>query len=379
MGGPLARPGWSYPQHKGVFSHIISELGTDSVSPRGETADGAGAVTLRAVGLTKHFPVRGLRGKNHVVHAVDDVDLELVAGTVVALVGESGSGKSTVARLLAQVLTKTAGRIELFGIDTTATRGRAFREWVHIVQMILQDPFASLNPLHTVRYILSRAVTIHSPALRGKQREMAVGKLLERVQLTPPERFIDKYPHELSGGQRQRVSIARGLAAAPKALLADEPISMLDVSIRLGILNLLRTLRNDLGIAILYITHDVASARYFADRIIVMYAGRVVERGSAEEVTQAPAHPYTRLLVSSAPDPDRLADTHRVRSRGEPPSMIDPPAGCRFHPRCPYANDLCRTQLPPFTEVAPGHESACWLHSQADGAPSVAQIEEVSP
>lgn len=356
----------------------MSELETESPSTDGEAVDGAGAVTLRAVGLTKHFPVRGPRGKGQLVHAVDDVDLELVSGTVVALVGESGSGKSTMARLLAQVMPKTAGRIELFGVETTATRGRAFRDWVHTVQMILQDPFASLNPIHTVRYILTRAVRIHSPALRGKQREQTVRNLLERVQLTPAERFIDKYPHELSGGQRQRVSIARGLAAAPKALLADEPISMLDVSIRLGILNLLRTLRNDLGIAILYITHDVASARYFADRIVVMYAGRVVERGSAEEVTQSPAHPYTRLLIASAPDPDHLADTRKVGSRGEPPSLINPPTGCRFHPRCPLATDLCRNELPPFAVVAPGHESACWLYSDADGGPSQPQTEVVA-
>jgi peptide/nickel transport system ATP-binding protein len=239
--------------------------------------------------------------------------------------------------------------------------------------MIFQDPYASLNPIHTVRYTLTRSLRIHSPRLRGSALDAGLIELLERVQLRPAQRYIDKFPHELSGGQRQRVAIARALAADPEVLLADEPISMLDVSIRLGILNLLRTLRDDLHLAILYITHDIASARYFADETVVMYAGRIVETGDSESVTQDPAHPYTQLLVRSAPDPDRLARLGSAPSsgaRGEAPSLVAPPSGCRFHPRCPHAAELCRTQAPPLLAVAPAspagapeRRAACWLYS----------------
>ncbi|MFL6077990.1 MAG: ABC transporter ATP-binding protein [Mycobacteriales bacterium] len=326
-------------------------------------------VVLEAEKLTKHFPVRRGGGA---VHAVDDVTLALRKGHVTALVGESGSGKSTVARLLAQLQPRTAGEIRLHGKPVTVRRGRRFRAYCRRVQMILQDPFASLNPVHTVRYHLTRALRIHGRA--GKTPEelrAALHDLLGRVQLTPPERYLDKFPHELSGGQRQRVAIARALGADPEALLADEPVSMLDVSIRLGVLNLLRDLKERLDLAILYITHDIASARYFADDVLVMYAGRMVEGGDGETVTQRPAHPYTRLLVASAPDPDRIAGGGALSvedaGTGEPPSLITPPAGCRFHPRCPHAMDRCRVESPPRLEVpdAPGHWAACWLFDQA--------------
>ncbi|WP_245980068.1 ABC transporter ATP-binding protein [Gryllotalpicola protaetiae] len=307
--------------------------------------------------------MRGLGARGAVVHAVDDLDLELHAGEVVALVGESGSGKSTVARLLARLYPQTRGEVLLRGRRVTAQRGRAFRGYARRVQMIFQDPFASLNPVHTVRYVLTRALRIHRHALRGTELEQELAELLDQVQLNP-ERYLDKYPHELSGGQRQRVVIARSLAANPEVLLADEPISMLDVSIRVGILNLLRDLRDRFGIALLYITHDIASARYFADRINVMYAGRVVESGDSESVTQDPAHPYTQLLINSAPDPDRFIDRGPTGAHGEPPSMVRPPEGCRFRPRCPFATSLCET-LPPLAQVAPGRRVACWGYADA--------------
>ena len=326
---------------------------------------------LQAVGLRKHFPVRGVRSHD-VVHAVEDVDLELHRGRVVALVGESGSGKSTIARLLAQLMPATGGQILVDGQDATVRGSRAFRAYTRRVQMIFQDPFASLNPIHTVRYTLTRAVRIHQGRLRGEQLEAALTGLLERVQLVPAAQYVDKFPHELSGGQRQRVAIARTLAADPDVLLADEPISMLDVSIRLGILNLLRDLRDRLQIAILYITHDIASARYFADRTHVMYAGRTVETGDSESVTQAPAHPYTQLLVRSAPDPEHLGDPVRTGAAGEPPSMVDPPAGCRFHPRCPFAAELCRTRRPELLAIGAGREVACWGYAADEpGAPDL--------
>ncbi|MFI7505211.1 ABC transporter ATP-binding protein [Micromonospora aurantiaca] len=336
----------------------------------------ADEVVLEAVGLTKHFPVRRrlrdlLSRTPAVVHAVDDVSIALRRGRVTALVGESGSGKSTVARLLAQLYPRTAGDIRLHGRSTRVRGGHRFRAYVRRVQLILQDPFASLNPVHTVRYHLTRSLRIHGNAGTGPDGlEKALAGLLTRVALTPPERYLDAFPHELSGGQRQRVAIARALGADPEVLLADEPVSMLDVSIRLGVLNLLQDLKDRLDLAILYITHDIASARYFADETIVMYAGRMVEGGDSETVTQRPAHPYTRLLIESAPDPERITGAGGdgaaagERGHGEPPSLIRPPDGCRFHPRCPAAMPRCATDLPPPIPVddVPGHWAACWLY-----------------
>src|SRR4051812_27536430 len=329
---------------------------------------------LQAVSIRKYFPVRGFRSKK-VVHAVDGVDLELYPGRVVALVGESGSGKSTIARLLAQLMHLTDGQILLNGEDARTKGHAGFQRYVSQVQMIFQDPFASLNPVHTVRYTLTRSLKIHRGRLRGDELEQALGDLLERVNLRPAARYIDKFPHELSGGQRQRIAIARALAADPVVLLADEPISMLDVSIRLGILNLLRDLRDRLQIAILYITHDIASARYFADRTMVMYAGRIVESGDSESVTQDPKHPYTQLLVRSAPDPDDLEARARG-ARGEAPSLVAPPAGCRFHPRCPFATELCKAEVPPLLDVGEGRSAACWGYSDRADRPVVGSVLE---
>ncbi|MFE2974113.1 ABC transporter ATP-binding protein [Streptomyces sp. NPDC059258] len=344
--------------------------GTERVRTGSEHTPTDTDVVLEARGVTKHFPLRRtardlFARERRSVHAVDDVSLRLRRGTVTALVGESGSGKSTVARLLAQLYPLTSGEIRLGGTPVVAGRGRSFRRYVRRVQLIFQDPFASLNPVHTVRYHLTRALKIHGRAGSGeKELEENLTALLNRVQLTPPQQFLDKFPHELSGGQRQRVAIARALGADPQVLLADEPVSMLDVSIRLGVLNLLRDLKERLHLAILYITHDIASARYFADTTLVMYAGRIVEGGDSERVTQHPAHPYTQLLIASAPDPDRIvADEEQEETgTGEPPSLITPPAGCRFHPRCPQAMERCRTELPPRFDLPEGQWAACWLY-----------------
>jgi peptide/nickel transport system ATP-binding protein len=345
---------------------------------------------LEAVNVTKHFPVRGgLRrrgGPRRVVHAVENVSLRLYAGRITALVGESGSGKSTLARLLAQLYPLTGGEVRLHGVAVRTPRGRAFREYVSKVQLILQDPFGSFNPVATIASTLKRAVAIHQPAKRGADQQAVIDGLLAQINLVPQRQFTEKYPHELSGGQLQRVSIARALAASPEVFLADEPVSSLDVSIRLGILNLLRRLTEERNVAMLYVTHDIASARYFAADTAVMYAGEIVETGPSEAVTQQAAHPYTQLLIASAPDPSR-AGGDRVRDIGQPPSLIDPPAGCRFHPRCPYAMERCKTDVPKSFEISAGHAATCWLYAddpearakRADNARTVADLTAPAP
>ena len=321
-----------------------------------------GGLVLAAAGLSRDYRL----GRGNVLHAVRDVSLGLYQGAVVALVGESGSGKSTVAKMLAGQERPTAGTIRLDDRPVTLTGRRAFRHYKSEVQLVFQDPFASLNPAHTVRYHLERPLHLHRQLSRTEVHAAAAA-LMEQVRLTPAEKFLAKYPHELSGGQRQRVSFARALAAEPSVLLADEPVSMLDVSIRLEMLTLLDELRKGFKLAMLYITHDIASARYFADEVLVMYAGQIVERGPAEDVTQQPAHPYTQLLVSSAPDPDNLGGALRnvttTGQAGNAPSVTaaPPPASaCSFSNRCPFAVDRCRAEAPPLVQVSSSRSAACW-------------------
>jgi peptide/nickel transport system ATP-binding protein len=332
---------------------------------------------LEAVEITKHFPARGnlfkRRGKARVVHAVESVSLKLYPGYITALVGESGSGKSTLARLLAQLYPLTSGEVRYRGVPVKAVSGKAFRDHVSKVQLILQDPFGSFNPVATIAATLKRAVRLHHPDKRGAEQQAVMDELLAQVNLTPPRQFTEKYPHELSGGQLQRISIARALAANPDVFLADEPVSSLDVSIRLGILNLLRALTLERQVALLYVTHDIASARYFAAETAVMYAGEIIEQGPSEDVTQHAAHPYTQLLIASAPDPSRVG-SKRISDIGQPPSLIDPPTGCRFHPRCPFAMERCATDAPPKFELTDKHSTRCWLY--ADDAEAVARRSE---
>ena len=328
------------------------------------------APVLEAMHLRKVFPLRQLRlmGPPKSVKAVEDVSLSLRPGRCTALVGESGSGKTTVARLLARMYGITGGEIRFRGKEIDARGTRALRHYRRYVQLIFQDPFSSLNPVHTVKYHLRRPLRLHGHARNNEEAERQIISLLERVNLTPAEQFMNKYPHELSGGQRQRVAIARALAAQPEVLLADEPVSMLDVSIRLGVLNLLLRLKEEDRLALLYITHDIASARYFADETLVMYAGQMVEGGPSETVTQSPRHPYTQLLLHAAPDPDRVnmdgQEVEPLPARGEIPSLINPPSGCRFHPRCPYAMAVCRQSFPPRTDLGGGHWTHCYLYGE---------------
>ena len=319
-----------------------------------------GDVLLEARGLTRHFMVRGDAGlfsrKRRVV-AVEDVDVSLRAGYVLAVVGESGSGKSVLSRMLSRIVAPTSGELLLNGekVDLKAQRDLAYaRE----VQLVLQDPFASINPVHRIMHAIERPLLIH-----GTPKEQVVEKaheVLESVSLSPPQQYLDRYPHELSGGQLQRINIARGLAVNPKILLADEPISMLDVSVRLGVLNLLRKLCDDRNLAMLYITHDIASARYIADETAVMYAGQVVERARGTTVINAPTHPYTQLLVASVPNPEHLHHQSSTADRATAAAGFNRD-GCRFSPRCPSAMSICHGAVPPEVMVDDDHMVRCWL------------------
>jgi peptide/nickel transport system ATP-binding protein len=314
--------------------------------------------------LVKDFTVGRERGRRQVLRAVDGVSLDLLAGQTLALVGESGSGKSTVASILAQLIRPTSGTV-LLGGKPAGARGGALRRYREEVQIVFQDPFASLNPFHTVDHHLRRPLRIHRQAASKTEEDEQVRTLLERVNLFPPKRVAPKRPHELSGGQRQRVAIARALAPRPSVLLADEPVSMLDVSIRLEILNLIDRLKNEDNLAVLYITHDLATARHFSSRVVVMYRGEVVENGPADDVILSPRHPYTQLLASAAPDP------RRERPAGSSPAPVRPAgggpagAGCRFRDRCPFAMPACE-ERPPLLGVGAGHAARCWLYR--DGA-----------
>lgn len=344
-----------------------------------------GEPALEAIHLKKDFALGSVRlfGLARAVRAVEDTSLALYPGKATALVGESGSGKTTVARLLARLYEPTGGEIRFQGAPV-AKSSRHVRAYRRHVQYIFQDPFSSLNPVHSVRYHLGRALRLHKYARNGREERQQILALLERVNLTPAEQFIDKFPHQLSGGQRQRIAIARSLAVRPSVILADEPVSMLDVSIRLDVLNLLLRLKEEDELAFLFITHDIASARYFAEETLVMYAGQMVEGGPTEEVIQRPRHPYTQLLLSAAPDPDTMGHRQAAGNaaatpyvRGEPPSLINPPAGCRFHPRCPHAMPVCSQRRPDRTALGNGHWTHCFLYSDKE-AP-VPQAQQATP
>ena len=313
-------------------------------------------------GLSKVFSVG--RG-GHRITAVNRVSFAIGRGEVLALVGESGSGKSTVARLIAQLHPADAGTLRLGGEPVPARlRGAALRRFRRRVQLIFQDPYASLNPLNSVGYSLSRPLIIHRLA-RGREVAAQVNALLERVGLSPGAEWAAKKPHQLSGGQRQRVVIARALAARPQLILADEPTSALDVSIRLDIMNLLLELKDQDGLSMLFITHDLAGARYMADRVAVMYTGHIVEIGPASAVIEQPQMPYTQLLRQAAPDPEAAGAGAALLARGEVPDLSALPPGCPFEPRCEQARAACSQGLPRLYEVGPGHHARCILHDPA--------------
>jgi peptide/nickel transport system ATP-binding protein len=325
------------------------------------------APLLQLRGLGVSFPVGGMLSRS-ALRAVHQADITVDRHEIVALVGESGSGKSTIARLVCRLERPTEGRILLDGEDVLDREPRrASRRYRQRVQMIFQDPFGSLNPVHKVGYHVARPLAIHG---RSSRRELAAKtiELLETVGLRPGEDFVDEYPHSLSGGQRQRVAIARALASEPDLIIADEPTSMLDVSIRMDILRLLGRLRDERGTAIVFITHDLAAARTLADRIFVLYAGRLVEEAPADALIGDPKHPYAKLLVAAAPKPGRT-DGLQSPLPAEPgaPQTVDPPPGCPFASRCREVMDVCRSVMPEWTTppgAAKGHRTRCHLYGE---------------
>jgi peptide/nickel transport system ATP-binding protein len=314
---------------------------------------------LRAEGLTRHFRVGKLLSRQ-TLHAVDDVDFTIGRGEIVALVGESGSGKSTIARMLALVYRPTDGEIWFEGKRLSRLRGRRSRlAYSGDVPMVFQDPYSSINPAYRISHGIVRGIKLHRRDLSGPDRRTELNRVLEAVGLVPVSDTRRRFPYELSGGQRQRVGFAQALALRPKLIVADEPVSMLDVSIRVGVLNLMNELREREGVSFLYITHDVASARYLADRVLVMYAGHLVEEGGTEDVLQRPKHPYTQLLLSAVPDPRAELGLADARDVGEPPKVVDPKPGCRFRPRCPLAIAECETVTPLLRKLGNGRRAAC--------------------
>jgi oligopeptide/dipeptide ABC transporter ATP-binding protein len=328
------------------------------------------APLLETRGLTRHFKIGGgLRKKS--LHAVDDANIVINRKEIVALAGESGSGKSTVARLLARVYKPTAGEIFFEGRSLTDITSRkdqlAYRS---DVPMVFQDPFSSLNPAYRVSHGILRGLKLHRPELDSRQRLTEAVRVVEAVGLTPAADILSRYPYELSGGQRQRVGFAQALAYRPKLILADEPVSMLDVSIRIGLLNVMAKMREEQGVSFLYITHDLASARYVADRLMVMYAGNVVESGPMEDVLARPKHPYTKLLLDTVPDPRAPLSVTAETDRGEPPKVVDPTPGCRFRFRCPLVVDECHHVTPVLRVLGPAHEAACHVATADVEVPS---------
>lgn len=322
-------------------------------------------VLLRVENLVKYFPItRGIIFQHQIgaVHAVDGISFDIHEGETLGLVGESGCGKSTTGRTIIQLYRPTAGRVLLEGVDLVSLKGEELRRMRRKMQMIFQDPYASLNPRMTVGEIIGEPLIIHGVA-KGKEVQERVEHLLELVGLNPA--FINRYPHEFSGGQRQRIGVARALALQPKLIICDEPISALDVSIQAQVVNLLEDLQEQFGLTYLFIAHDLSMVRHISDRVAVMYLGVIVELADRNELYDNPLHPYTQALLSAVPIPDPVVEEKRKRIilQGDVPSPVNPPSGCRFRTRCPLAKDICAEARPEWREVRPGHYVACHLVS----------------
>ena len=336
------------------------------------SASPAGAPLLRIRGVKKYFPIKeGIVFKRETarVHAVDDVSLDLQPGETVGLVGESGCGKSTLGRCVLRLHDLTAGAIEFDGRDISSLSRKQLRPLRREIQMVFQDPYASLNPRKRVGTIISDPMRIHGVGDR-QVTKARTQELLARVGLSPEH--YNRYPHEFSGGQRQRIGVARALALNPKLIVADEPVSALDVSIQAQVVNLLDDLQDEFDLTYLFIAHDLAVVRHVSDRIAVMYLGKIVEVSPADELYRRPVHPYTEALLSAVPipDPDQSEQRERIVLEGDVPSPITPPSGCRFHPRCRYATEICAREEPPLVEHGGGHLAACHHPLDADPDPA---------
>src|SRR6185369_7730761 len=328
---------------------------------------------LRVKNLKKYFPIRGGLLSREVarVHAVDDVSFDILPGETLGLVGESGCGKSTTGRTILRLIEPTSGEVSFQGKDVTKLDKRSLRSLRKEMQIIFQDPYASLNPRMTVGSIIGEALVIHKLAKSRREREERVVQLLETVGLSADH--LRRYPHEFSGGQRQRIGIARALAVNPKLIVADEPVSALDVSIQAQILNLLQDLQERLGLTYLFVAHDLSVVEHISDRVAVMYLGKIVELADSIELYRRPLHPYTVSLLSAIPVPDPDRKRKRIVLTGDVPSPAHPPSGCRFHPRCFMARDICSREEPLLREVKPGHWSACHFADELlQGTPDTA-------
>ena len=321
---------------------------------------------MRVENLKKYFPLersfieRLLTRKRRYVRAVDGVSFTIKRGSIFTLAGETGCGKTTTGRIILRLEEPTSGKVFFEGADITELKGEELRKLRRKIQPIFQDPYASLNPRMRIGEAVKDPLEMHGLA-EGEEAKKMVLEMLEKVGLTPPEKFYDLYPRDLSGGQRQRVAIARAMILKPELVVADEPVSMIDVSLKAAILELMLKFREELGLTYLLITHDLAIARYVTDSIAIMYLGKIVEQGSADDIFEKPLHPYTKALMAAIPTP-RPKRGRRIPIKGEVPlSPVNIPPGCRFHPRCPYATEKCRREEPQLVEVEREHLVACWL------------------
>ena len=322
------------------------------------------SVLLDVKNLKKHFPVKEglLKKSSSIIHAVDGVSFNVLDGETFGLVGESGCGKTTLARVILRLIEPTAGEVSFLGNDIFKLNRNEIRELRSEMQIVFQDPFASLNPRKRIGQILSKPFKIHTKM--GKDEiERRVLSLIESVGLTPASSYINRHPHEFSGGQRQRIGIARAMALQPKFIIADEPISSLDLSIRANIINLMKKFQREMGISYLFITHDLSIVRSICNRVAVMYLGKIVELAEVNELFNNPFHPYTKALLSATPVPDPVLSRSRKKEiiEGEVASPIDPPSGCRFHPRCPFSTPTCSSVEPELVDIKDSHFVACYL------------------